>query len=145
MHPAETKSYRPISNLSTETAVLKVMADILFALDTGNLAVSTLQDLSAAFDSVDHDTLLRRLQTSYGLVGWSLLVRLLPDRPYTVRPVFGEQFYTVGGFVRSASLGVYTFRSSDRPVGPTGLSDWSVRRSYRVNASSDWFDRRSDV
>ena len=38
-------------------------------------------------------------------------------------------------------VGVYTFRSSDRPVGPTGLSDWSVRRSYRVNASSD---RRTD-
>jgi len=37
-------------------------------------------------------------------------------------------------------LGVYTFRSSDRPVGPTGLSDWSVRRSYRVNASSDRSD-----
>ena len=42
-------------------------------------------------------------------------------------------------------LGVYTVRSSDRPVGPTGLSDWSVRRSYHVNASFDWSDRRSDV
>ena len=41
-------------------------------------------------------------------------------------------------------LGVYTFRLSDRPVGPTGLSDWSVRRSYRVNASSDRSDRRSE-
>ena len=39
--------------------------------------------------------------------------------------------------------GVYTERSSDRPVGPTGLSDWSVRRSYRVNASFDRSDRRS--
>ena len=38
-------------------------------------------------------------------------------------------------------MGVYTIRSSDRPVSPTGLSDWSVRRSYRVNASSD---RRTD-
>jgi len=37
-------------------------------------------------------------------------------------------------------LGVYTFRSSDRPVGPTDLSDRSVRRSYRVNAQlRDWF------
>ena len=45
------------------------MADILLTLDTGNLAVLTLQDLSAAFDSVDHETLLRRLQTSYGLGG----------------------------------------------------------------------------
>ena len=33
---------------------------------------------------------------------------------------------------------------SDRPVGPTGLSDWSVRRSYRVNASFDRSDRRSE-
>ena len=36
----------------------------------------------------------------------------------------------------STLVGVYTFRSSDRPVGPTGLSDWSVRRSYRVKFDS---------
>ena len=54
---------------STETAVLKVLSDILLALDTRDLAVLTLLDLSAAFDSVDHNTLLRRLQTSYGLSG----------------------------------------------------------------------------
>ena len=49
--------------------MLRVLADILLALDSGNLAVLTLLDLSAAFDSVDHETLLRRLQTSYGLDG----------------------------------------------------------------------------
>jgi len=54
---------------STETAVLSVLADILLALDSGNLAVLTLLDLSAAFDSVDYDILLRRLQTTYGLGG----------------------------------------------------------------------------
>ena len=52
---------------STETAVLKVMSDILLALDSGNLALLTLLDLSAAFDSVDHVTLLSRLHKSYGL------------------------------------------------------------------------------
>ena len=57
---------------STETAVLKVLSDILLALDTGDLAVLTLLDLSAAFDSVDHNTLLRRLQTSYGL-SWNIM------------------------------------------------------------------------
>jgi len=49
--------------------VLKVVGDILLALDSGNLALLSLLDLSAAFDTVNHDTLLRRLQTSYGLDG----------------------------------------------------------------------------
>jgi len=49
---------------STETAVLTVLADILSALDTDDVAVLTLIDLSAAFDTVDHATLLRRLKTS---------------------------------------------------------------------------------
>ena len=49
--------------------MLKVVGDILLALGSGNLALLSLLDLSAAFDTVDHDTLLRRLQTSYGFDG----------------------------------------------------------------------------
>src|SRR5664279_5551605 len=65
--PDLQSAYRP--NPSTETAILKVMSDILQSLDAGNLAALVLLDLSAAFDSVDHDTLIQRLQTSYGLDG----------------------------------------------------------------------------
>ena len=65
--PRLQSAYR--AHHSTETAVLKVMTDILRALDTGNLAVLTLLDLSAAFDTVDHATLLRRLSVTYGLDG----------------------------------------------------------------------------
>ena len=54
---------------STETGVLKVLADLLLALDSGDLAMLTVLDLSSASDSVDHDTLLQRLQMSYGLGG----------------------------------------------------------------------------
>ena len=54
---------------STETAVLKVLADLLLSLDSGDLAIVTLLNLSSAFDSVDHATLLQRLQRSYGLGG----------------------------------------------------------------------------
>jgi len=65
--PDRQSAYR--AHHSTETAVLRVLADILLALDSGNLAVLTQLDLSAAFDSVDHNILLRRLQTTYGLGG----------------------------------------------------------------------------
>ena len=47
--------------------MLRVISDILDALDRGDLAALTLLDLSAAFDNVDHKTLIRRLETSYGI------------------------------------------------------------------------------
>jgi len=47
--------------------MLRMISDILDALDRGDLAALTLLDLSAAFDTVDHKTLIRRRQTSYGI------------------------------------------------------------------------------
>jgi len=54
---------------STETAVLKVLADILLAIDSDDLSALVLLDLSAAFDTMDHDILIQRLKSSYGLSG----------------------------------------------------------------------------
>ena len=54
---------------STETAVLRVLSDILQAVDRGDVAALVLLDLSAAFDTVDHDILLQRLQQSFGIEG----------------------------------------------------------------------------
>ena len=52
-----------------ETEVMIVPADILYAVDSGNLALLKLLDLSAAFDTVCHVTLLHRLEVSYGISG----------------------------------------------------------------------------
>jgi len=51
-----------------------MLSDILGAVDSGDVAVLVLLDLSAAFDTVDQAILCRRLQVSYGLGGhmcWS--------------------------------------------------------------------------
>jgi len=41
--------------------VFKVLSDILLDIDSGDLSALVLLDLSAAFDTVDHEILLRRL------------------------------------------------------------------------------------
>ena len=83
--PALQSAYR--AHHSTETAVLKVLSDILKAIDAGNLAVLAILDLSAAFDTVDHATLLQRLKTSYGVDGTVLkwISSYLNDRSQFVR------------------------------------------------------------
>ena len=48
-------AYRP--GHSTETALLKMMNDILHALDNGDVTVVILLDLSPAFDTIDHNIL----------------------------------------------------------------------------------------
>ncbi len=57
---------------STETALLKVLNDILLTGDAGDHAVLVLLDLSAAFDTVDHAILLARLEHCVGIKGSAL-------------------------------------------------------------------------
>ena len=53
---------------STKTAVLKVVSDILYAIDIGDLSVLVLLNLSAASNTVDHGILLQRLELHLVLV-----------------------------------------------------------------------------
>uniref|UniRef100_A0A3B3D322 Reverse transcriptase domain-containing protein n=1 Tax=Oryzias melastigma TaxID=30732 RepID=A0A3B3D322_ORYME len=57
---------------STETALLRVFNDILRATDAGDHVVLVLLDLSAAFDTIDHNILLSRLRNVVGICGTAL-------------------------------------------------------------------------
>lgn len=54
---------------STETALVKVVNDLRMNMDDNKLTILVLLDLSAAFDTVDHDILINRLQNCVGLSG----------------------------------------------------------------------------
>ena len=57
---------------STETALLRILNDLLVMIDGGNNAILVLLDLSAAFDTLDHTLLLQRLHAEIGLDGSAL-------------------------------------------------------------------------
>jgi hypothetical protein len=52
---------------STETALLRVQNDILRAVDQQEVCLLVMLDLSAAFDTIDHDILITRLSDEYGV------------------------------------------------------------------------------
>lgn len=54
---------------STETALVRIMNDLLSMIDSGHNALLVLLDLSSAFDTIDHDLLLGRLRSDIHLDG----------------------------------------------------------------------------
>ena len=75
---------QPIKH-STETILLHIVNDSLSALDNDNISVLVLLDLSAAFDTIDHQILLSHLNSVF----WHSLyctpmVSLIPLRQISV-------------------------------------------------------------
>ena len=63
--PSYQSAYRKF--YSTETAVIKMVNDILWNMENQEVTSLIGIDLSAAFDTVDHDTLLSVLNRSFGI------------------------------------------------------------------------------
>ncbi len=57
---------------STETTLVKITNDSLLASDQGCVSLLVLLDLSAAFNTIDHEILIDRLQNYSGIQGQAL-------------------------------------------------------------------------
>ena len=100
--------------LLQSTAVFKVHDDILRASDNQNSVIVLLLDLSAAFDTVDHNILLSRLKSRFGINGVALdwFWSYLPNRTHCHCSV-------------TVTVTVLGGRSTDRPL-MTGVPQGSV-------------------
>lgn len=67
LHAPFQSAYR--SCHGTESALMRVHNDIMISLDNGNSLLLAPLDLSAAFDIVNHDLLLSRLEKRLGITG----------------------------------------------------------------------------
>ena len=65
--PSRQSAYR--RHHSVETALVRVYNDLLQSLDKQQEAVLILLDMTAAFDTVDHQILLSRLNNRFGVTG----------------------------------------------------------------------------
>ena len=69
LHEKMQSAYRTAH--STESTLIRVQNDILRQLDKKGV-ILVLLDLSAAFDTIDHDHLFELLQNRFGIKGTAL-------------------------------------------------------------------------
>ena len=104
------------SHHSTETALLRITNDLFEAVDAKKANVLVALDLSAAFDTIDHMVLLRRLEHTFGVGGTALswLRSYLHQRPSFVKNGTAQSSTVVGdtGVSQGSSLGPLLFHCS---------------------------------
>ena len=70
LHEHLQSAYKP--GHRTETTLAKVGNDILTSIDQHGVVILIMLDLSAAFDTISHDTLFSRMENSLGITGQAL-------------------------------------------------------------------------
>ena len=105
---------------STETAILRVCNDFLKEADDRKVNLLVLLDLSAAFDRIDHNILIKRLECSFGVKGTALkwFASYLKNRTQSVK-VSGfqsEKGFLQFGVPQGSVLGPVLFTMYTQPL-----------------------------
>ena len=102
---------------STETALVKIVNDMLLAMDKRMCVMLVMLDLSAAFDTVNHETLLHRMETEYGITGHAL---------HWIESYFANRTQLVSiNIVQSTSKPLSTGLPQGSVLGPFGFLPYS--------------------
>ena len=98
---------------SCETAMVKVSNDIQKMIYEGKMVIQVILDLSSAFDTVDHNTLLNGLEKRFGISGKALdwIKSYLTGRTFAVKikQVKGCKILLIYGVPQGSVLGPLLF------------------------------------
>ena len=99
LHAENQSGYRKYH--SCETATIKIHSDLLTMVDSRNQVVLLLLDLSAAFDTLNHEILLKKLKANYNISGLPLewFASYLKERNFSVkinRSTSGKSYLLIG-------------------------------------------------
>ena len=125
-HMSQFELFEPLQSAykarhSCETSLIHVQNNILRAMDQGKVGILLLLDMSAAFETVDHRTLLGRLHTEIGIGGTALdwFESYLVDRHQVVsiRDEHSDPCLLHNGVPQGSVLGPQLFTAYTSPLG----------------------------
>ena len=110
---------------STETALIKVQTGIMTDIDSKHVVLQTLLDLSAAFDTVDHDILINRLENRFALDGtvlqWFASYLRGWKSQVNVAGHLSDPLISEFGVPQGSVMGPLLFTAYIRPIGDIAI------------------------
>ena len=121
------------------TALLCIQNEIHLSLSKGMLMALVLLDLSAAFDTIDHDTLLTCLSTRFGFTGtvlrWCTTYLLGRFQSVKIGSVISECFKLNFGVPQGSVLGPLLFSLYTSPLSKVIAKFKDVKYQFYVDDS----------
>jgi hypothetical protein len=124
------------ANHSTETALLKVTNDILLSLDERKCVLLVLLDLSAAFDTIDHNVFLARLTNEYGITGdvrdWMGSYLRSRQQVISINSSVSDKIVLDFGFPQGSCIGPFGFKLYTKP-----LTEIAAKHNVHIHLYAD--------
>ena len=151
IHEPFQSAYKPMH--STETALIRIMNDMLIDLDNRKVIFLALLDLSAAFDTVDHTILVNRIENSQGVGGNALewIRSYLTGRSQRVSAhgAISETVSLECGLPKGSLFGPEMYNKYTEPLGKLilllliiyhkSISNWMCANKLKLNESKTEF------